>query len=819
MSEKSGFFSFRKKNKKNKGDGKDGKSDEPTLVTGELNQIFTPAKARSAQTDDSQADGGQDRTQPGNAQAGAQSINAQAGGTQPGTANMQSAASAGTASAGAASNPFAGSSNVPPAPAGAQNRDSYKAAHAQASSQANTQAGSQTASANSDAGAFNPPSPKIPSVSEDSLAFPVSEGTGSRRAANAGESAAVSGATASGTTGNASANSAANSFTAAVTASVFPDAQTGNNGDSAANAAAGVAETAGASASGAASANTVSASTEISAFQAASQDVQVRDQSGEQVTNTAESAQFSQETSGTELVVISEKDQERQDAMALAKSMSLPFVDLNEYQIDTDVFARVPDELCRKNTLLPLSIINGRLAVAMADPGNFTAIDDLAAATGMPILPMVAIPAQITTSINRYLRANAELDEISSEIAAAAEPEFNLEESESEDSSPVARFVSLLINQAIDDHASDIHIEPGEDGLQVRYRIDGVLHIFQEAPKAMAAGVISRIKVMSEMDIGERRKPQDGRITVRHSGKKVDLRVASLPTVWGEKIVMRILSTPAGNLKVSDLDLSERNYKVYHGGYERPYGMVLITGPTGSGKSTTLYATLGDIARPEINIITVEDPVEFRMSGINQVQVNVKAGLTFAAALRSILRADPDVVLLGEIRDAETAKIAVEASLTGHLVLSTLHTNDAPSAVSRLVEMGVEPFLISSSLATVMAQRLARRLCNDCKKADTATEADLKLLGIEHEPGTPMPTVYRATGCRECSDTGYRGRVAIHQIMDVTPEIQTLISKNATTHEIEEAANKGGMTDLRTDGWQKVLQGITSVEEILRVTV
>ena len=324
---------------------------------------------------------------------------------------------------------------------------------------------------------------------------------------------------------------------------------------------------------------------------------------------------------------------------------------------------------------------------------------------------------------------------------------------------------------------------------------------------------------MSEMDIGERRKPQDGRITVRHSGKKVDLRVASLPTVWGEKIVMRILSTPAGNLKVSDLDLSERNYKVYHGGYERPYGMVLITGPTGSGKSTTLYATLGDIARPEINIITVEDPVEFRMSGINQVQVNVKAGLTFAAALRSILRADPDVVLLGEIRDAETAKIAVEASLTGHLVLSTLHTNDAPSAVSRLVEMGVEPFLISSSLATVMAQRLARRLCNDCKKADTATEADLKLLGIEHEPGTPMPTIYRATGCRECSDTGYRGRVAIHQIMDVTPEIQTLISKNATTHEIEEAANKGGMTDLRTDGWQKVLQGITSVEEILRVTV
>lgn len=408
---------------------------------------------------------------------------------------------------------------------------------------------------------------------------------------------------------------------------------------------------------------------------------------------------------------------EREYAMALAQGMSLPFVDLTEYKIDKEVVSMVPDDLCRRNQLLPLSIVNGRITVAMADPKNFSAIDDVSATTGMPVIPMVAMPSQVKDAINRYLRANAELTELSHEIAATAKKEVDLESDSGEDASPVARFVSLLINQAIDDHCSDIHIEPQEDGLLVRYRIDGVLHVFQKAPKAMTQGVVSRIKVMAEMDIGERRKPQDGRITVKHNGQKVDLRVAALPTVWGEKIVMRILSTPSGNLKVEDLNFSQRNFDVFSKAYNRPYGLVLVTGPTGSGKSTTLYATLGDVARPEINIITVEDPVEFRMKGINQVQVNNKAGMTFAAALRSILRADPDVVLIGEIRDQETANIAIEASLTGHLVLSTLHTNDAPSAVTRLTEMGVEPFLLSSSLAAVMAQRLARRLCKKVQAA------------------------------------------------------------------------------------------------------
>ena len=410
-----------------------------------------------------------------------------------------------------------------------------------------------------------------------------------------------------------------------------------------------------------------------------------------------------------------DENTEREYAMALAQGMSLPFVDLNEYQVDKEVISMVPDDLCRRNQLLPLSIVNGRITVAMANPKNFAAIDDVSASTGMPVIPMVAMPSQVKDAINRYLRANAELTELSHEIAATAKKEVDLESDSGEDASPVARFVSLLINQAIDDHCSDIHIEPQEDGLLVRYRIDGVLHVFQKAPKAMTQGVISRIKVMSDMDIGERRKPQDGRITVKHNGQKVDLRVAALPTVWGEKIVMRILSTPSGNLKVEDLNFSQRNFDVFSKAYNRPYGLVLVTGPTGSGKSTTLYATLGDVAKPEINIITVEDPVEFRMRGINQVQVNNKAGMTFAAALRSILRADPDVVLIGEIRDQETISTALTAVETGHLVFATLHTQDAGSTVDRLIDVYPENqqqqirVQVASTLRAVIVQTLIPR--------------------------------------------------------------------------------------------------------------
>jgi type IV pilus assembly protein PilB len=377
--------------------------------------------------------------------------------------------------------------------------------------------------------------------------------------------------------------------------------------------------------------------------------------------------------------------------------------------------------------------------------------------------------------------------------------------------------VNLLVSQAIQDLASDIHIEPGEHSLKVRYRIDGVLHEMQTAPKSIQNGVISRLKIMSDIDIAERRKPQDGRMTVRHAGRQIDLRVATLPTVWGEKVVMRILDNSNTTLDVRALALLDRNFEAYKTSYSKPYGMILITGPTGSGKSTTLYTTLGAVARPEINVITVEDPVEYRMAGINQVQVNVKAGLTFASALRSILRSDPDVVLLGEIRDHETAQIAIEASLTGHLVLSTLHTNDAPSAITRLTEMGIEPFLVGSALDCVVAQRLARRLCDKCKKPSFLTSADLTRLRFSFDPNMPLPTIYEPVGCSQCSKTGYRGRIAVHEVMTVTEEIERLAVSRSSSAEIARVARDQGMITLREDGWAKARLGLTSIEEILRV--
>jgi type IV pilus assembly protein PilB len=379
------------------------------------------------------------------------------------------------------------------------------------------------------------------------------------------------------------------------------------------------------------------------------------------------------------------------------------------------------------------------------------------------------------------------------------------------------RFVNLLISQGIQDLASDIHIEPAEYDMGVRYRIDGVMHEMQRAPKNIQNGVTSRLKIMADIDIAERRKPQDGRMSVSHGGRKIDLRVATLPTVWGEKVVMRILDSSGSGMSMQDLSLQPRNLEAYQSSYSKPYGMILVTGPTGSGKSTTLYTTLHAVSRPEINVITVEDPVEYRMKGINQVQVNPKAGLTFASALRSILRSDPDVVLIGEIRDHETAQIAIEASLTGHLVLSTLHTNDAPSAVTRLIEMDIEPFLVGSALDCVVAQRLARRLCERCKEPYEHDAEELANLRFGFDPDASAPTLYRPVGCTTCSRTGYRGRIAVHEVMLVTEEIERLAVSRASSAEIGKTAREQGMLSLREDGWAKVQLGHTSVEEILRV--
>jgi type IV pilus assembly protein PilB len=355
--------------------------------------------------------------------------------------------------------------------------------------------------------------------------------------------------------------------------------------------------------------------------------------------------------------------------------------------------------------------------------------------------------------------------------------------------------------------------------MRVRYRIDGVLHELDTVPRGVMAALTSRIKIMSGVDITERRIPQNGRITVQIRDRNVDLRTATLPTVWGEKIVLRVLDTGGIDLDINKLGFTEHNLRRYAESFSKPHGMLLVTGPTGSGKSTTLYATLGQISKPEVNVITVEDPVEYRLRGVNQVQVNHKAGLTFAAVLPAILRSDPDVVLIGEIRDGNTAQIAVEASLTGHLVLSTLHTNDAPGAVTRLTEMGIEPFLVGSSLDCVLAQRLARRLCDWCKEAYAPTAVEIEGARWPIQDLTVPDVLYRPVGCRNCANTGYRGRIALHEVMPISPEIEALTIKRASSGEIRLVAVEQGMYDLRADGLAKAINGMTSVPEVLRVAI
>jgi len=510
---------------------------------------------------------------------------------------------------------------------------------------------------------------------------------------------------------------------------------------------------------------------------------------------------------------------ESQVASARAAQLGLPFVDLTEYPVDSSAVALVPIQLLRRYDVLPIGRDGDRLLLAMADPRDVLAIDDVRAAVRMQVRPVVAERNDLLAAIGRFVRSDGELSELTSAIEEenrSTGADLVLASDAPEDDAPIVRFVNLLISQAISDHASDIHIEPAEREMNVRYRIDGVLHEMQRAPKNIQNGVISRLKIMADIDIAERRKPQDGRMSVIHGGKQIDLRVATLPTVFGEKVVMRILDNSTTGLGMEQLRLLDRNAAAYKASYSKPYGMILVTGPTGSGKSTTLYTTLHEVARPEINVITVEDPVEYRIAGINQVQVNPKAGLTFASALRSILRSDPDVVLLGEIRDHETAQIAIEASLTGHLVLSTLHTNDAPSAVTRLIEMDIEPFLVGSALDCVVAQRLARKLCDKCKQPYQPAFEDLQAMRFA-QPGDPQPTLHRPVGCTSCSNTGYRGRIALHEVMTVTEDIERLAVARASSAEIARLAIEQGMSTLRQDGWAKALMGLTSVDEILRV--
>jgi type IV pilus assembly protein PilB len=507
-----------------------------------------------------------------------------------------------------------------------------------------------------------------------------------------------------------------------------------------------------------------------------------------------------------------------------ASGMGTRFVELAEFQVDLRAAALLPGEFAKRNMVLPLGRDEENqlvVAVDFRDLQNLTLKDDLARLTKTQVFLVLATKADLEQKIVQVYRAENELAELAGDLADNAESDTDSLSALTQvaEDGPIVRFVNLIISQAISDRASDIHIEPAEHFMRIRYRIDGVLHDSQKAPRSIQQGVISRLKIMSDINIAERRVPQDGRMSITQGGKKIDLRVATLPTIWGEKVVMRILDNSNTTLGLDDLGFSDENYVRFKASFTKPYGMILVTGPTGSGKSTTLYATLNQISKPEVNVITVEDPVEYVLPGINQVQTNVKAGLTFASALRSILRSDPDIVLIGEVRDHETAQIAIEAALTGHRVLTTLHTNDSPSAITRLIEMGIEPFLVGSAIDSVLAQRLTRRLCPKCKQGFTPQPAELARVRYPWQDGQDLPELFRPSGCTSCSKTGYKGRMAIHEVMTVTEEIETMAVARSSADTIARAAVAAGMSTLRDDGWLKVGMGLTSIEEILRVVV
>jgi type IV pilus assembly protein PilB len=503
---------------------------------------------------------------------------------------------------------------------------------------------------------------------------------------------------------------------------------------------------------------------------------------------------------------------------ALARQVGYRFVDLSDYTVDPSAASLIPESVARRYHALPIGWEDGKLVVAMADPSNLFALDDIRTITGLDIQPVVSTAGDIEATIRKYGNLDQSVQQMASEAAEAAEEDRPDERAAAAvEEGPIVKLVNLLITQALADGASDIHIEPMERDVRIRYRIDGVLQEVMRSPKNIQAGLISRLKVMADINIAERRIPQDGRVGLTVGGKTIDLRMATLPTVYGEKVVIRILDKSSVLLKLEELGFLESAYQRYREAFLKPYGAILVTGPTGSGKSTTLYATLNMINKPDRNIITVEDPVEYRLPGINQMQMNPRAGLTFASALRSILRADPDIVLIGEVRDRETALIAVEAALTGHLVLSTLHTNDAPSSLPRLVEMGVEPYLVASAIDCVVAQRLARKLCTRCRQAYRPDPAELTGAGFRPEQVEEVKEVFRPVGCPACAKTGFRGRIGLYEVMPVTEEIERLTVERASSEEIKRSARRDGMIPLREDGLEKVRLGITSIEEVLRV--
>jgi len=514
-------------------------------------------------------------------------------------------------------------------------------------------------------------------------------------------------------------------------------------------------------------------------------------------------------------------------ARTLAGRFGMPLVDLAVSGIDPEASKVVPLHVLERVVAMPYAIHDGYLKVAIADPGNIHGIDELRLATRYPLEIGVASRDDILIEIKRMVRqseafgARAAVDD--SLLEVEEEEVDDLEADDGISDAPLVRLVNSVIFQAAEDGASDIHFEPQEDSLVVRFRVDGVLQEVQRVPKRMMAGVTTRLKVLAKLDIAERRKPQDGRISLNAAaaGRMLDIRVATLPTVEGESVVMRLLDKSKKPPTLEELGLSDEMRAQLDRIIRRPTGALLVTGPTGSGKSTTLYAGLNVINRPEINIITVEDPVEYRLAGVNQVQINNRAGLTFGAALRSILRSDPDVVMVGEIRDGETAKISIEAALTGHFVLSTLHTNDAPGALTRLNEMGVEPFLVGSAVTGVLAQRLARKLCTHCCEMYQPSVEDMLRARVSPDIAASADGMafYRKRGCPRCNQTGYRGRIGVYQLLEMSEQLESLAVTKASREELERAAISEGMRTLWDDGIAKVAAGLTSIEELARVTI
>ncbi len=504
-------------------------------------------------------------------------------------------------------------------------------------------------------------------------------------------------------------------------------------------------------------------------------------------------------------------------AKALGKRLNVDYADLSKFKIKLNALDLLTKSYCEKNKIIPIECNDKMVVIATNDPMNFYLMDDIKMRTGRNVKFVLSTKTDIEIAITQYY------DETSSEVRANVNQQFELEKLSILDldeqlkneieNAPIVKFVNTLIFNAVSSNASDIHIEPSKINTKIRMRIDGQLIDKMEINIAAHNSIVTRIKIMAKMDISEKRVPQDGRIEIQENGKTIDLRVSSIPTVFGEKIVIRVLGGMGNLLGISNLGLSAKNSNIFNKIIKSPNGIILVCGPTGSGKTTTLYSILKEVNKSTVNIITIEDPVEYRLDGISQVQVNNKTGLTFANGLRSILRQDPDIIMLGEIRDTETAEIAVKSAITGHLVLSTIHTNSAAGTIPRLIDMNIEPFLLSSAIVGVIAQRLVKRLCPKCKFEYTSNEEEMEYLGIDK----PIK-LYKATGCEECDQTGYKGRIAIHEVLPVTTDIKKLIGRNANEYEIEEVAIKQGMTTLKQDGTEYVIKGIISIEELMKAT-